>query len=134
MLELGEDGGEIVDRFPCGHIFVTGKRLRDPRSRVFQERRRLSRDGVVVVVLSVDSKGQALSQAPQIISSGVIEGKQRDQVLAQGTQVVLDVVNGADEDARDWEAVSARVKESLGRFLYNETGQRPTILPVAIEV
>ena len=135
VLELGEEGGKIVDRFPCGHIFVTGRRLRDPSSRVFQERRRLARDGVVVVVLTVGGDGRVLAQAPQIVSSGVIEGKQRDKVLAQGSQAVLDAVKGADEDAPgDWAAVSARVKESLGRFLYNETGQRPTILPVAVEV
>jgi ribonuclease J len=134
VLELGQDGGEIVDRFPCGHIFVTGRRLRDPSSRVFQERKRLSRDGVVVVVLSVTSEGMVLDQSTQIVSNGVIEGKQRDKVLAQGTQAVLDAVKGSDQDARGWEAVSARVKESLGRFLYNETGQRPTILLVAVEV
>ena len=134
VLELTEEGGAIIDRFPCGHIFVTGKRLRDPRSRVFEERQRLSRGGVVVVVAAIDSQGRVLSRRPEIVSSGVIEGKQRAQVLAQAMETVVAALRTEEEATEGWDAVSARVKERLGSFLYNETGQRPTIHAVAVEV
>jgi ribonuclease J len=134
VLELTDEGGTIIDRFPCGHIFVTGKRLRDPRSRVFEERQRLSRGGVVVVVAAIDREGRVISRRPEIVSSGVIEGKQRAQVLAQATETVMAALRTEEEATESWDAVSARVKEQLGSFLYNETGQRPTIHAVAVEV
>ena len=113
---------------------MTGKRLRDPRSRVFEERQRLSRGGVVVVVAAIDSQGRVLSRKPEIVSSGVIEGKQRAQVLAQAMETVVAALRTEEAATEGWDTVSARVKERLGSFLYNETGQRPTIHAVAVEV
>jgi ribonuclease J len=134
VLELTSEYGEIVQRLGYGHVFVTGGRLRDPHSQALEERQRLAQEGVVVVMLCVDRRGRVLPRKPELVSSGVLEPREREALLAQGAQTVLEAVAQQPDGPQDWDVLSARVKESLGRFLYNETGQRPTILPVAVEV
>jgi ribonuclease J len=134
ILDLTEQGGEIVDRRGYGHIFVVGKRLQDPRSEAFTQRQRLAEDGVVVVVLPRDSKAGLLSGEPEIIFHGFVEATGHEELVAQAVRVVKEALDRGGTPSGDWESASLRVQETLGRFLYNETGQRPSILPVAVEV
>ena len=134
VLELTEERGEVVERLGYGHVFVTGGRLREANSGVFQDRQRLSKDGMVVVVVAVDQRTGARLGEPEIVAYGFEEDTRSEELLARGAQVVVEALDGQDEEAREWSALSGQVRESLGRFLYNETGQRPLIMPVRVTV
>ena len=134
VLELTEERGEVVERLGYGHVFVTGGRLREATSGVFQDRQRLSRDGMVVVVIAVDEGTGTRLGDPEVVAYGFEEEAQGEELLARGVQVVLEALGGQDEESREWSALSGQVRESLGRFLYNETGQRPLIMPVRVTV
>jgi ribonuclease J len=73
VLEIDERGAEVVERVPAGHIYVDGLRLWDVRSAVLRDRRALSRDGFVVVVVPVDHATGELVGEPEIASSGFID-------------------------------------------------------------
>ena len=129
VLELSEEEGQVVDRFPCGHIFVSGQRLWPADSPLFRERRTLSTQGLVLVVLSVD--GADSHYSPKLVSSGFLGGEEHEELLARGAQAVEDALDAAD--SRDWEDLEKTAQKTLARFLYNETRRRPAIRVLAVE-
>jgi ribonuclease J len=134
VLELTQDGGKVVDRMACGHIYVDGLRLWDPRSAVLRDRRTLSRDGVVMVVLTVDQHRGGLLKEPEIVSMGFVDSGQNGDLLARGAQVVMQSLDHRGQLPLQSDYLQVQVKETLGKFLYTETKRRPMILPVVISV
>ena len=129
VLELGAEEGSVVDRFPCGHVFVDGRRIWPADSPMFRERQTLATQGLVLVVLSVDG---ANSHHPlRLVASGFLDGEEHEELLARGAQAIDDALNAAD--SRDWEAVEKTAQKTLARFLYNETRRRPAIRVLAVE-
>ena len=134
VLELTAERGRIAERFPCGHIFVEGQELWDPQSQVFRDRRRLSQDGVVLVVLTVDKQDGTLLRNPELVASGFMDAGRREGILAQGSLALMESLDHRRGDPSQRDAIRASIKETLGKFLYNETKRRPMILPVVVEV
>ncbi|MSQ11890.1 MAG: ribonuclease J [Dehalococcoidia bacterium] len=134
VLELTTAHGSIVERIPCGHIYVDGLRLWDPKSAVLRDRKTLSRDGVVIVVLTVDQHSGLLLGEPQIVSTGFVDADQQGDLLRRGAAKVKDALAQKAELAVHADYVQAQVKEALGGFLYAETKRRPMILPVVVAV
>ena len=73
ILELNEDGGQVVGSIPTEHVYLDGHRIIGAKSPVLRDRRALSRDGVVVVVLSLDKATGMAAQPPEIISKGFLD-------------------------------------------------------------
>ena len=129
VLELDAEEGNIVDRFPCGHVFVEGRRMWPADSPIFRERNTLATQGLVLVMLSADS---ANGHYPlKLVSSGFLDGEEHEELLARGAQAVEDALDAADSP--DWETVERTAQKTLARFLYNETRRRPAIRVLAVE-
>jgi ribonuclease J len=135
VLELSEDGAQVVERVSAGPIYLDGVSARDTRSLVFQERRALSKDGVVVVVLP-DRRGGKRGGRPQIVASGFMDPVETpplfqrladllQQLLAQ--DLASASMNEPDEPARE------KVRETAREFLSSQTSRRPMILLVSAD-
>ena len=134
VLELTDDGAEVVEHVPAGHVFVDGLRLWDVRSAVLRDRRTLSRDGFVVVVVPMDHATGELVGDPEIASSGFIDMQESEELVERAAGLVGEALRSAARQQLDASYVTARVREALGSFLYKETGRRPMIVPLPIEV
>ncbi|MBM3946412.1 MAG: ribonuclease J [SAR202 cluster bacterium] len=134
VLELTEDGGSVVDRMDCGHIYVDGLRLWDPRSAVLRDRRMLSRDGVVMVVLTVDQHHGSLVRPPEIVSTGFADANEQVDLMERGSKAITESLSKHGDLPLQSDYIQVQVKETLGRFLYTETRRRPMILPVVVAV
>jgi ribonuclease J len=113
---------------------VDGLRLWDPKSVVLRDRRMLSRDGVVIVVLTIDQHLGALLKEPEIVSTGFVDSGQNGDLLARGAQVVMQSLDHRGQLPLQSDYLQVQVKETLGKFLYTETKRRPMILPVVVSV
>ncbi|MSP78632.1 MAG: ribonuclease J [Dehalococcoidia bacterium] len=133
VLELDEDGGKVVDQLACGHVYVDGLQLWDPASTVLRDRKMLSMDGMVLVVLTIDQKSGILIQDPEIVSSGFIEAQQHD-LLASGVKALVDTIEQKSDTVLQSDQIRTLVKETLGKFLYTQTKRRPMIFPVVVSV
>ena len=129
VLELDAEEGSIVDRFPCGHVFVDGQRIRPADSPIFRERNTLATQGLVLVMLSADDTNGHYPL--KLVSSGFLDGEEHEELLARGAQAVEDALDAAE--SQDWEAVERTAQKTLARFLYNETRRRPAIRVLAVE-
>ena len=134
VLELSASGGRIVDRVSAGHIYVDGLSTRGIESLVLRDRRLLSRDGIVVIVLSFDKISGAPISEPAVVSSGFVEHHEAEDLFRKVGSAIFDAMNHCRRHPSDWSYVSAKVKEIASEFLYKETGQRPMIVPVTLEV
>ncbi|MBI4202031.1 MAG: ribonuclease J, partial [Chloroflexi bacterium] len=135
VLELGEDEGRIVGQAPAGHIYVDGLQLWDPESIVLRDRRTLSRDGIVVVIVTVDKATGQVLKAPEMVASGFVEPEGYPDLMERAAKAALKAVDhkGSGHPS-DLSYLTAAVKESVSNFLYHETHQRPLIISVPVEV
>ena len=128
VLELTDEAGSVVDTVPAEYVFVDGQQVRGAHGRVLEERRRLAREGIVLVVSTIDRETSQLLAPPEVISSGVVEMDESAdlyEITSQEAQTKLEqhLSNGLDLDN-----VRARVAESVSDLLYGKTRRRPTVI------
>ena len=133
VLELSEESAEVVGKISAGPIFIDGLTTHDNKSEVLRQRRALSKDGVVVVILSMDNgAGQPLA-APKVFSSGFMEAEETGQLFQDLSGQVQSLLNGETGLTGELEATKSKVRETARDFIANATGRRPMIIPVVLE-
>jgi ribonuclease J len=133
VFEVEESGAEVVDHVPAGHVYVDGLRLWDVKSAVLRDRRHLSRDGFVVVVVPVDKVTGELVGEPEIATSGFIDMEESRVLVDRALGLVTEALRSPSKRLEET-YITARVREVLGSFLFKETGRRPMIVPLSVEV
>ena len=143
VLEISEESAQVVEPVSAGPIYIDGLSTHDNRSQVLRERRTLSKDGVVVVVLSIDSDlGSNTGEQdngrstilPKLVSSGFMNDSETGdlfQELCGELQIVLASEGPFHEDM---ESTKSKVRETARDFIAKATGRRPMIIPVVLEV
>ena len=134
VLELSEEGGRVAESVPAGPILIDGPSARDMRSEVLRERRALARDGVVVIVVSVDA-GTGLPAYPtKVLGSGFMETEETSDLFPKLSGIIDDVIQEKQELIDDPDRIRNLVREAAARFIQTEARRRPTIVPVFLEV
>jgi ribonuclease J len=134
VLELTAQEGQVVDQVPAGPVFVDGRRMWDVENGVLRDRRALSRDGIVVVVVTQERGTGRVLGTPRVVSSGFVDSHSHGEMAEDTAQVVIDALNHGSEQPPGQKAVRAQVEDAVGRFLHQQTGRRPMIVPVLLEV
>ncbi len=134
VLELGQDSGKVVAKNQAGVVYVSGLLTGELDSVLLQDRRSLSRDGIVVVTIAVDAESRKLARKPRIITRGFVDAADEQALIEKGQDAVQAALDHDRGRLADVSFVDTRVKESLGRFLYERIHRRPIIIPVVMEV
>lgn len=135
VLEMDENHGRIVDRVPSGSVLVDASGVAGIHEVVLRDRQHLAEDGFVVVVAAMNSESGEIVSGPEILSRGFVYIDQSAELLEQATDHVRALLEGLPRDeARDYEAVQADVRQSLKRFLEKRTNRRPMIMPLIMEL
>lgn len=128
---------EIVDHAPCGNVYVDGTGVGDVGQVVLRDRRALSSDGVLVVVLTVDAEtGEPLAR-PDIISRGFVYERESEALLEAARGRVIQAFQKHTRTRggnADWNYVKNKIRDTLSEFIYDTNKRRPMILPVVVEV
>ena len=134
VLELGQDSGKVVAKNQAGVVYVSGLLTGELDSGLLQDRRSLSRDGIVVVTIAVDAESRKLARKPRIITRGFVDAADEQALIEKGQDAVQAALDHDRRRLADVSFVDTRVRESLGRFLYERIHRRPIIIPVVMEV
>jgi ribonuclease J len=134
VLEITPKSAAVVDRVIAGPIFVDGLRTWGTNNVVLRDRRLLSKDGIVIMVLTQDKKTGRLVQVPEMVSSGFIDIEGYGDISEETAQVVMKAINDCGDELLDRELITSKVKETASSFLLKETGRRPMIIPVVVGV
>jgi ribonuclease J len=122
--------GELRERVPGGYVYVDGVSVGDVDDVVLRDRRHLSRDGFVVVVLTLDELTGELAQEPEILTRGFAFPRDSEELIADAKQRIKKLV----QEAKHGASSESRIKDAVGQFFYERTKSRPMILPMVIEV
>ena len=137
VLELSEDGARLEEHVSAGPIFVDGLTTRDVQSPVLSERRTLSKDGVVVVVVTTDKKDGKLMGEPAAVSSGFLDDTEAGNLFEELNVAVAQELtsnwSGSREKSENG-ALKGKIRETARTFIANSVRRSPMIIPVVLEV
>jgi len=137
VLELSEDGSRMEDHVSAGPIFVDGLTTRDLQSPVLGERRSLSKDGVVVVVVTTDKQNGKLVGEPAAVASGFLDesetGNLFEELSVALAQELTSNWSGGKENSENG-GLKAKVRETARSFIAGSVRRSPMIIPVVLEV
>ncbi|WP_275940694.1 ribonuclease J [Neobacillus terrae] len=137
--------GDVVDiengtarqtrSIPAGDTYVDGMGVGDVGEIVLRDRRQLSEDGMVVIVLTISKNDRRIIQGPDTITRGFVYVKDSENLLNEINRLVKKTVNdlGA-ENVRQWNVIKQNIKKSVGQYLFAQTKRKPMILPIIIEI
>jgi ribonuclease J len=133
VLELTDDGLTAVGRVPAGYLYVDGI-VGDVGQGVLRDRRVLAEEGVVVVVVTVDSQTGKVLTGPEIITRGWVYAPEAEDLLDEACATVADAVEQSlANGVRDVEELERDVRRAAGKFVHDRTRRRPMIVPVVME-
>jgi ribonuclease J len=125
----------IGEKVHIGRILVDGKGVGDVGDLVLRDRRRLSGDGIVIVLLAIDEQTGEIIYGPDVVSRGFVFEDQGGFILEEAKCVVLEVFDEIENPSHiDWGEVGPEIKRNLKRFFYDIIERRPLILPIIIPV
>jgi len=134
VLELNDFEAKLAGVVPFGKIMVDGLGVGDVGNVVLRDRQHLSQDGLIVIVITMDSYGQIVS-GPEIISRGFVYVRESDNLMDDIKIVVNDKLDRCmDANIRDWGTIKSTLKDGLRDYLYHKTKRNPMILPIIMEV
>lgn len=140
VLELSSAGAKVVAaNIPTGYVFVDGLGVGDVGEVVLRDRQVMAKDGMFVIIMTIDRKSGKLTQPVDIISRGFIYMKGSEDLLKEVKHEVRKVVESKNGNPKgfkepNWAFVRSEVRDQIGEFLFQRTERRPMILPVVIEV
>jgi len=136
ILELSPQGGRKTGKVSSGNVYVDGLSVGDIGSVVLRDRRMLSRDGVVMVIITVNRQTGKLVGRPDIISRGFIEpGEAKDkEMIDKSRDMVARALDHSGVRPAEWGFIYRKVRDILNKFYYDQTKRHPMILPVMVKV
>jgi ribonuclease J len=134
VLEIDAKGeANYGDRIEADEVYVDGLGVGDIDHVVLRDRKHLATDGMVVVILPMHKQTSHLTGRPEVVSRGFVDMDETEDLIERTRDHVARTLNSPDHPL-EWGAVQAEVKESVAKFLYDETRRRPMVLPVRVEV
>lgn len=135
VVSFYSETGAIVEKIESGRVFVDGKGVGDVGTIVLKDRKHLSEDGMVVVIIGINQSSGAVIYGPDIVSRGFVFEDESQDYLETARCVVTDALNELNEEMRcDCEEVKQIVRQALRRFFKKTIERRPVILPVIMEM
>ncbi|MDF2644684.1 ribonuclease J [Paenibacillus sp. V4I3] len=118
-----------------GNILIDGLGVGDVGNIVLRDRKLLSQDGILVVVVTLSKQDGKILSGPDIISRGFVYVRESEGLLEEANRIVTNTLTKLmNENVNEWASLKTNVKDVLGRFLYEQTRRRPMILPIIMEV
>lgn len=135
VIELTKNGIGIAGKIPSGKVLVDGLGVGDVGNIVLRDRRQLSQDGIMIVVVTLDSETCTVVAGPDIVSRGFVYVREAEDLMEEAKEKVQLALDKCQENGvSEWSQIKNAVRDALGKFLYEKTRRRPMILPIIMEV
>ncbi|GGF79921.1 ribonuclease J [Paenibacillus albidus] len=135
IVEIQSGAARKAGKVTAGNVLIDGLGVGDVGNIVLRDRKLLSQDGILVVVVTLSKQNGAIVSGPDIISRGFVYVRESEGLLDEANRIVSSTLQRLmSEKVNEWASLKTSVKDSLGRFLYEQTRRRPMILPIIMEV
>ena len=135
ILEINQEGAELTGSVTSGRVLVDGLGVGDVGSVVLRDRQHLSQDGLIVIVLTMDSSTGEVVAGPDVISRGFVYVKESENLMDDVKSVVRHEIKKCEERGiRDWATIKSTTRENLRDYIFMKTKRNPMIIPIIMEV
>lgn len=135
VLEFTARGARKAGKVPSGAILVDGLGVGDVGNIVLRDRRQLSEDGILIVVVTMSKTDRSIKSGPDIITRGFVYVRESEDLIVEASEKVKETLEFCrNENITEWGAMKNNIRDVLYRFLYEKTKRRPMILPIIMEV
>ncbi|HJZ67134.1 MAG TPA: ribonuclease J [Blastocatellia bacterium] len=134
VLELADSRAEVTAKEFVGRTFIDAsyERVEDL---VVRDRKHLSYDGIVVAIVAINPTSGKLESEPEVVTRGFIHEEESSEMVVELKQIVeTTVTTAAHEERIDYAVIKEKIRVEMKRFIQKETGRRPMIIPVVVEV
>lgn len=135
VIELTRNSVGINGKVTAGKVLVDGLGVGDVGNIVLRDRRQLSQDGIMIVVVTIDKESCHVVAGPDIVSRGFVYVREAEDLMEEARDKVQAALERCEENGvSEWSVIKSNVRDALGRFLYEKTRRRPMILPIIMEI
>ncbi|MDD4047668.1 MAG: ribonuclease J [Clostridia bacterium] len=135
VLDFTRRKGQKNGKVTAGRVLVDGLGVGDVGNIVLRDRKQLSQDGILIVVVTIDKVANQIVAGPDVVSRGFVyvrESEKLMDVARDKVKIVLDKCY--EKDITDWATMKSQIRDVLGRYLYEKTKRRPMIIPIIMEI
>jgi len=135
VVELSRERMKQLPSIPAGNVLVDGLGVGDVGSIVLRDRKHLGQDGLIVVVVTLDSSDRHIIAGPDVVSRGFVYVKESEPLMDEAKDVVTETLDDCRfQGVYDWSVIKTAIKDDLSKMIYDKTRRSPMILPVIMEV
>ncbi|GMA99384.1 ribonuclease J [Pelosinus sp. IPA-1] len=135
VLEFTPDKGSITGKVASGIVLIDGLGVGDVGNIVLRDRRQLSQEGILIVVITMDKQNGCVVAGPDIVSRGFVYVRESEQLMDEAKNKVRQTLDKCEtNNITEWATIKSSVRDTLGKYLYEKTRRRPMILPIIMEV
>ncbi len=135
ILEVDRKSARKAGRVPSGRILVDGLGVGDVGNIVLRDRKHLSEDGLMTIVVTLSKEDGSILAGPDIISRGFVYVRESEGLMEGAKEIVLKIFETCDnKKIKEWAYIKNNIKEELKEYLYIKTKRNPMILPILMEV
>jgi len=135
VLEFTAEKGVMNGKVTAGKVLVDGLGVGDVGNIVLRDRRQLSQDGILIVVVTMDKQRGCVVAGPDIVSRGFVYVRESEQLMEEAKDKVKQSLEKFETGGvTEWATIKSGVRDALSKFLYERTRRRPMILPIIMEI
>jgi ribonuclease J len=135
IIEIKEGKLSFGGKVPSGNVLIDGIGVGDVGNIVLRDRRLLSQDGILIVVVTLTRHEKKIAAGPEIISRGFVYVRESEKLMDDSTKLVRDIVDrNISKSTFEWSSLKQEIRDELNRYLFEKTKRRPMILPIIMEV
>ena len=135
VITISKEHIESAGKVTTGNVLIDGIGVGDVGNIVLRDRRLLSQDGILIVVVTLSRSDKSIVAGPEIISRGFVYVRESESLMEKSNTIVREIVlKNTSKDHFDWAGMKQEIRDNLHSFLFEKTKRRPMILPIIMEV
>jgi ribonuclease J len=135
VIEMDEASARVADKVTVGRTLIDDSRSGRVNDLVIRDRKHLAYDGIVLPIVAINKTSGELESAPEVVQRGLAVSDDGNGFLSKARTIVGETVAGATHEERvDWALIKEKIRLDLKRYIQKETGRRPMIIPVVLEI
>ena len=134
-LELSSTSMRQISDVPSGDVYVDGIGVGDVGNIVLNDRKHLSRDGIIIVVATIDAETGTIMSGPDIVSRGFVYVRENEELMNRARAAAQRIIEQTyDTRYKDWNTVKTSLRDTISKIMYEKTKRSPIVLPILMEM
>ena len=135
IIDISKKKAHVAGKVTAGKILVDGLGVGDVGNIVLRDRRQLSQDGIMIVVVSINKEDGEVVSGPDIVTRGFVYVRESEQLIENAKAKVKEALEQCQrKNITEWAVIKSQIRDKLGKHLYEKTGRRPMIMPIIMEI